>query len=189
MIRRARSIVAFLAVGGALALGACVLAEPPTTLPTLPDLRPTIVRGSVVPTASAVLLTWPETFIVPVELIDPRATIVYATFVDFNAVANTGFDTQASSQYEESTTNGNIRLLRIPISVPSSDKCHLVEIVVAKNLNTSSATTAHAPLEPGGDIVSWFYNPSGDLDGCPSVDAGIMQGVDAGDGGDGGDGG
>ncbi len=180
-----RSIGALLAVGGVV--GACVLAEPATNLPTLPDLRPTIVRGSVVPTASAVLATWPAKFIVPVELIDPRETIVWAAFVDYNSVANSGFDSFSRSTYEASSTSDNIRLLQIPITQPSSDKCHLVEVVVAKNLNTSFAQTAHTPLEPGGDIVSWFYNPSGDLDGCPSVDAGFAPvadaGADAGDGG------
>ena len=42
-----------------------------------------------------------------------------------------------------------------------------------------------APLEPGGDIVTWFYSPSGDLAGCPVLDAGIEPiAPDAGDGGD-----
>jgi len=184
MIRRARSIVAFLAVGGVV--GACVLADPATTLPTLPDLRPTIVRGSVVPTASAVLVTWPQKFIVPVELIDPRATITYATFVDYNSLCTSCFESVTQSEYELASTVGNIRTLEVLITQPSSDKCHLIEVVVAKNLDQRSAQSAHNPLEPGGDIVSWFYNPSGDLDGCPSVDAGIPPVVDAGDAGDGG---
>ena len=175
---RARSIGALLAVGGVV--GACVLAEPATNLPTLPDLRPTIVRASVVPTASAVLLTWPGKFIVPVELIDPRETILWASFVDYNSITPAGYDNNGSSPYEAASALGNIRLLQIPITEPSSDKCHLVEIVVAKNLDVRSEVGAHTPLEPGGDIVSWFYNPSGDLDGCPSVDAGIAPG-DAGD--------
>lgn len=184
MIRRFRSIMAFFAVGGVV--GACVLAEPPTTLVTLPDLRPTIVRGSVVPTASAVLVTWPAKFIVPVELIDSRVTITYATFVDYNSLCSSCVESVKTSEDEAASTNGNIRTLEVLITQPSSDKCHLVEIVVAKNLDSRSAQSAHTPLEPGGDIVSWFYNPSGDLDGCPSVDAGIAPLVDAGDAGDGG---
>ena len=32
---------------------------------------------------------------------------------------------------------------------------------------------AHTPAEPGGDIATWFYNPNGDLGGCPALDAGI----------------
>lgn len=181
MLRRRLSTLAAL---GALSgiVGACVLAEPPTDLPALPDLPATIVRASVVPTASAVLLTWPSRFIVPVQIIDPRSTIRYAAFVDYNSHDGLGLVQAATSEFGQSLQDGNIRLLEIQMNRPSDDRCHLVEIIVARNLVTTNGQQAHNPLEPGGDIVSWFYNPSGDLAGCPSVDAGISA-VDAGDGG------
>lgn len=183
MRRRLGILAAISAVSGVV--GACVLAEPATDLPALPDLRPTIVRASVVPTASAVLLTWPSRFIVPVQIVDPRVTISYAAFVDYNSHGALGFAGSGTSEFGQSIQDGNIRMLEIQIARPSDDRCHLVEIIVARNLLYSNAQQAHTPLDPGGDIVSWFYNPSGDLAGCPSVDAGISPATDAGsDGGD-----
>lgn len=182
MRRRVGTLAAIAAVSGVV--GACVLAEPATDLPALPDLRPTIVRASVVPTASAVLLTWPQRFIVPVEIIDARVTLIVATFVDYNSQSAVGLDSVTTDEYGRSAQSGNIRTIEVEINRPSDDRCHLVEIIVARNLNTATVQNAHTPLDPGGDIVSWFYNPSGNLDGCPSVDAGISP-VDAGD--DGGD--
>ena len=43
-------------------------------------------------------------------------------------------------------------------------------------------------LGPGGDAVSWTYNPRGDTTGCPLLDSGIIVvpqdgGADGGDGG------
>ena len=50
------------------AAGGCVLVEPPADLPASPPTRPTILHGSVVPSTSAVLGTFPAKFIVPVEI-------------------------------------------------------------------------------------------------------------------------
>lgn len=182
MTGRLRSIGALFALLPLGVVGACVLAEPATELPTLPDIRPTIVRASVVPSASAVLITWPSKFVVPVQLIDARETITWAAFVDYNASTGDGFDSFAPSEAQPGAASDTTRILEIPITRPSDDRCHVVEVVVAKNLNTTSARNAHTPLEPGGDIVSWFYNPSGDLGGCPVVDAGVASdaGTDSG---------
>ena len=61
----------------------------------------------------------------------------------------------------------------------------MIEVVVALRFAGQDGIGAHAPLEPGGDIVTWFYSPSGDLAGCPVLDAGIEPiAPDAGDGGD-----
>lgn len=152
----------------------CVIADPPGDLPQLPPMRPTIVRASVVPPPSKVLGRWPERFIVPVELADPRATLWWSAFVDYNPDTGFGLDgLPTKSTYEPGTTQGRVRILEIPIGAPSTDRCHVVEVVVALNLNTRDAKNAHTPDEPGGDIVSWFYSPSGDLAGCPVLDAGI----------------
>jgi hypothetical protein len=152
---------------------ACVIADPPTDLPTLPPMRPTIRRASVVPPTSAVLGRWPAKFIVPVEVSDPRVDIAWATFVDYNPFNGQGYISDGVSRRAPSA-NGNIRTLELPIPMPSLDRCHVVEIVVALRLNTFNGQTAHTPEEPpGGDIVSWFFNPSGDLAGCPVLDAGL----------------
>lgn len=172
--------------GGALAFVAgamvvsCVIAEPATDLPSVPVMRPIILRGSVVPSVSAVLGRWPKSFIVPVELVDPRVTFLYSAFVDFNDApgAPSGLDGPAQeSQYEVATTQGRVRTIEVPIVEPPSGGCHVVEIVVAYRFE--DPTRPHTPAEPGGDSVQWFYSPGGDLAGCPVLDAGIEP-LDAG---------
>lgn len=171
------SLTSLVTVG--LLVEACVIADPPTDFPELPAMRPTIVRASVVPTPSRVIGRWPDRFIVPVELADPRATIWWSAFVDYNPDTGVGLDGQPTqSDYESTSTLGRIRILEIPISTPTPpalDRCHVIEVVVALNLNTSDPKNAHTPLEPGGDIVTWFFNPSGDLAGCPTLDAGLPE--------------
>jgi hypothetical protein len=155
----------------------CVIAEPPLDLPRLPPMRPVIVRGSVVPQVSAVLARWPQQrkFIVPVELVDPRATIFYSAFVDYNPATGDGLEGRpTASPYEAETTQGAVRTLEVLITEPSPDRCHVVEIVVALQFSSSlERRLAHTPLEPGGDSVSWFYSPGGDLAGCPTLDSGL----------------
>jgi hypothetical protein len=163
----------------AVLVDACVIADPPTDLPRPSERRPTIVRASAVPSTSAVLGTWPTTFIVPVELSDPLAKITWATFVDYNPVTGEGFMGSETSTYEPASTKGNIRILEIPITMPSLDRCHVVEVIVALRLNTRDRRNAHTPEEPGGDSVSWFFSPSGDLAGCPVLDAGLMPVIDS----------
>lgn len=176
--RARRTVVAASAVLSLALVVACVIADPPSDLPQLPEMRPTILRASVVPSSSAVLGRWPSKFIVPVELSDPLAEISWASFVDYNSVTGEGFDQTQTSRYEPSSTNGRIRTLEIPITMPSLDRCHVVEIIVALRLNTSDPRNAHTPQEPGGDSVSWFFSPSGDLAGCPVLDAGLEPVVD-----------
>lgn len=177
-ILRVVAIVAALAVGAVL-VGACVIADPPTPLPQLPEMRPTIIRASVVPPTTSVLGRWPSKFIVPVELSDAKSTLYWATFVDYNPATREGLDQRGESTYEPSSTQGRIRTLELPISMPSLDRCHVVEVVVALTLNTSDPRTAHTFEEPpGGDIATWFFSPSGDLSGCPILDAGLAPVVD-----------
>jgi len=178
--RRIPRVVATVAalVTTCVLVDACVIADPPTPLPQLGEMRPAIVRASVVPSTTSVLGSWPSKFIVPVELANPKADLFWASFVDYNPATGEGIDNNDVSTYEPSSTQGRIRTLEIPISMPSLDRCHVVEIVVALRLNTSSTQTAHTPEPPGGDIVSWFFNPSGDLAGCPVLDAGLVPIVD-----------
>jgi hypothetical protein len=174
----------FVALPLAAALGAssCVLASPSGDLPTLPTSRPTIVHPSVVPSTSGVLARFPATFLVPVELVDPSAPFAYATFVDYNP--DTGeaayVDGPVVSAYQASNTHERTRLLEIAIPPPLDlGRCHVIEVVVALTLRAFDSKTKHTPDEPGGDLVTWFYNPSGDVGGCPSLDAGITLSSDA----------
>lgn len=181
---RRRYVVGALFVSLATALiVSCVIAEPPSDLPQLPETRPTILRGSVVPSANAILGRWPQKFTVPVELIDPRVTFQYSVFIDYNPATGEGLEAgfPASSEFERGTQDGRVRTLEIPISTPALDRCHTIEVIVALRLNTTDSRNAHTPLPPGGDSVTWFFSPSGDLSGCPVLDAGIAPPEPVGD--------
>ena len=180
-MRRARWA---LPIAIASAVTACIIAEPPSDPPRLPTTRPTIVRGSVFPPASTIISRWPGTFIVPVELSDPTVSFDYAVWVDFNAATGEGLvDFRTSSPVE---SNSRIRSLQVSIGAPTDDRCHVIEVLVALQFEGRRLTGAHAPLPPGGDVVSWIYNPNGDTTGCPRLDAGIQL-VSQDAGGDGGD--
>jgi hypothetical protein len=193
--RKVRRIAALSAVGGVclvvvLAQDACVLAAPSGDLPRPPDSRPTIVHSSLVPTTSAVLTAFPTTFSVPVELSDPTQTFVYAAFIDYNPLTGEGLVDipRESPPILAAGTAGRIRMTQVVIPAPTDlASCHKIEIVVALRLNARDGKNAHTPDEPGGDIATWFYNPGGDLAGCPSLDAGIEASiVDATEAGEGG---
>jgi len=181
---RPRTLAVSFAAALILVTAACIVTDPPNDLPRLPETRPTIVRGSVVPSASSVIGTWPDLFIVPVELSNPRADFVYAAFIDFSPLPPISAQSLESSRYEAANTTGRIRRVQIVLAPPADlDRCHTIEVVVALGFTQN----VHTPAEPGGDTVSWFYSPTGDLSGCPvlnpNLDAGQRDGGDAGDGG------
>ena len=163
----------------------CVLAEPPGELRRIPESRPTIVHASLVPSTSAVLTRFPSTFIVPVELADPNVEFSYSEFIDYNPLTGEGLvEAPRRSVYEASNntsnTIGRTRTLTIAIPPPlETDRCHTIEVVVALRLKSETdPKNAHTPDERGGDIATWFYNPNGDLGGCPTLDAGIDASTD-----------
>ena len=184
-------------VAAVVAQDACVLAEPSGELPRLPAARPQIVHASVVPTTSKVLTNFPSSlqFIVPVELADRTSDVVYVAFVDYNPLTGEGLvDKPRTSQFsasnsEGSTTEGRTRILTVPIPKPvDSNRCHVIEIIVALRLKAETdSKNAHTPDEPGGDVATWFYNPTGDLGACPTLtlDAGVdaASSPEAGEGG------
>jgi hypothetical protein len=193
--RRILSAVPAVAVVGVcmttlLVQDACILAEPSGELPRIPESRPTIVHASVVPSTSAVLTRFPSTFIVPVELADPNVEFVYAAFIDYNPLTGDGLVEEPRHSVFEASNNsantvGRTRTLTIAVPAPPElDRCHTIEVVVALHLASDTDLTGdpklrHTPLAPGGDVATWFYNPNGDLAGCPTLDAGIDAGMDA----------
>lgn len=166
-------------VATALTTDACVIADPPTDLPRLAEMRPTIVRASVVPSMSGVLGRWPGSFYVPVEVSDPLVNLRWASFIDYDPVTGDGYVTDGTSTPEQSPADGRVRKLRVDIRDPGDNGCHIVEIVVALNLDASDTKRAHTPQAPGGDTAMWLFNLSGDFSGCPIRDAGISPVVEA----------
>lgn len=181
--KRIVAVASLLAACGLLVAGqdACILAASSGELPRIPEGRPTVWHASVVPSTSLVLTRWPREFIVPVELADPTSTVVFASFVDFNPATGEGLDAVRRSLFEAANTQGRIRTLTVPITEPADlDQCHVIEVIVALRLKAETEPkNAHTPEEPGGDVATWFYNPNGDLGGCPALDAGIDAPIDA----------
>lgn len=183
-LRLRKSVFAVVVVTGCTC--ACVLAEPVSDLPRPAQARPTVVRPSVVPSANLVLGSFPDKFIVPVELADPTVTFQWAAFVDFDSTGDSSLQLFGDSFFETATLSGRTRVLEIPIPAPSDlHRCHVIEVFVALELeSTTSARGAHSPKQggPGGDGVTWFFSPAGDLAGCPTlvIDAGVDGRTEAG---------
>jgi hypothetical protein len=170
-----------------VAQDACILAQPSGELPRIPETRPTILHASTVPSETSVVTHWPQTFIVPVELIDPTVRFAYAAFIDFDALNNDGLVLVSHSDFVQANAVEGTRTLTVSMPEPDLGRCHKVEIVVALRLaSEDDAKHSHTPAEPGGDIATWFYNPNGDLGGCPALDAGIDASFDAADASEGG---
>jgi hypothetical protein len=151
---------------------ACI-PEPPPDLPDLPRARPTILRASVVPPASAVLGSFPSKFIVPVELADPTESFLSVAYIHYNPLTGSGRQGRAEeSRFERSNTVGRVRTIDVVLSPPAPDRCHVIDVIVARRFEDEARP--RRPVDPpGGDIVTWFYSPSGTLAGCPSLDAGF----------------
>ena len=164
-----------------VAQDACILAQPSGQVLRIPETRPTILHASTVPSETSVLTRWPQTFVVPVELLDPTVRIAYAGFIDFDSFRNDGLVVSPShSDFEQANTVGGTRTIAVAMPEPDPGRCHKVEIVVALRLaSEDDAKHSHTPDAPGGDIATWFYNPTGNPAGCPSLDAGIEALVDA----------
>jgi hypothetical protein len=186
----AASLAVALAVT-ASGVSACLVVEPPGDLPTTPVRRPTIRRSEASPVASFVLGAWPESFLVPVELVDASQTFQWRVFVDYDPedrrVEPAVFGASAPNLADR---NGNVRLVRATVPAPTDNgRCHVIEfLVAARFLGDLEGRTAHTPAAPGGDSIVWFYSPGGDLSGCPVYSAAIDAGTDASDAGTGGDG-
>jgi hypothetical protein len=176
------SVLALVAVASvSMANGAgCILADPPADLPSSPQARPTILHGSVVPSPTSVLGTFPDKFVIPIEFADPTASFQWSSFVDYNPAGNREGFRASASVAGAPPGSPRVRTLEVVITPPpETDRCHVIDVVVGLSLDTA---TARVPEPPGGDIVTWFYSPGGDLAGCPSLDGGVEASIDA-DGG------
>lgn len=156
---------------------ACLIAEPAVDLPRAPATAPHIVRASVVPAPVFVLGTFPATLKIPVELSDPTASFEWSSFIDYDPTNGEGFVERRTSVVDPESLRGRIRTLSIDLPAPVDDQCHVIEVVVALGLQTGSNINAHTPDSRGGDSVTWFYSPGGDLRGCPTLDAGLLDGA------------
>lgn len=161
---------------------ACIIAEPIAELPKSTSFRPTIVRGSVVPTATGVLASFPRQFLVPVELVDPSVDFEWRMFIDYDEKSGAGKVASGSSSYNPASDRGGIRVIAASPAQPTDLlRCHVIEFIVARTFGDNTGTTgdrrqAHTPTSEsgGGDSVIWIYSPTGDWSGCPMTDAGVL---------------
>jgi hypothetical protein len=168
MGRRARATVVVVVAGLAATIGvaACVLADPPAQIPVPPIQRPEIERELCSPGVTQILETWPTEFDVPIQAFDTTSSIQWQAFLDYDVTQSHPI---ARGQLDaDPAQDAGVRLLnaRLP-APPMLQDCHIVEILVAR-----SFPDIHTPDTYGGDSVTWFYSPTGSLDGCPVYDAG-----------------
>ena len=103
---RLRERGAVLVAGVALsAIASCILADPAPELPKPASLRPTIVKGSVSPSASEPIGDLPVEFLVPVELADPTRPFEWKVFVDFRNITDEHYVSSVNTFYDDRGTD------------------------------------------------------------------------------------
>ena len=152
----------------AVSAPACVLADPPATLPVVADEGPVIITPSTTP-AAGLLLIWPpsETFIIPVQLQDPTRAIQWKVFLDYNAnnPSQTTYVAPGTTNADTVITQEGVLELQISDVFPPLDPgCHTLTVVVAYGWLPGNA---NVPDPPGGSSVQWIYR-------CNLYDAGSL---------------
>jgi hypothetical protein len=164
--RRALGIVATTLVVPAVA---CELADPPASVPPTPLAPPEIDHELVVPPVTAILAAWPEEFDVPILVLDPSVTVEWEAFVDYDPLSGgQPYVPLGEVGPGQDVDDAGERVLVAHIPPPADlTSCHTLEILVALGFDEN-----HTPNSVGGDSVTWFYSPTGSLDGCPIFEAG-----------------
>ncbi len=155
---------------------ACVLADPPASVPATPLVPPEIDHELVVPPVTSILMAWPVEgeFDVPILVLDPSSTIEWRAFIDYDPIAGSSFVAQGEIGPGQAADDAGERLLTAHIAPPADlNACHTLEILVAFGFDEN-----HTPDSVGGDSVTWFYSPTGSLEGCPIFEAGAPDSGD-----------
>jgi hypothetical protein len=148
-------------------VAACVLADPPPTLPVVPEGRPAIITDSVTPPVG-VITSWPTAFFVPVTVLDPTQSLQWYAFEDFTSQSQWGTPSGYGPTYPaDGSTLFTVTARNV--QVPVGPGCHRVAIVVAYAFGQG-----YVPEAPGGDLAEWLYAPSGDRGDCAGYDAGKL---------------
>src|SRR5262249_36221248 len=128
--RSSRHLPRIVALAALASATACILADPGADVPRPAPQRPHIIRASVVPPSGAVLGTFPQKFIIPVELSDPTLSFHYAAFVDYDQNRDEGLvpSTCGENAFETAGLSGQPRVVEISIPAPQDlDRCHVIE--------------------------------------------------------------
>jgi hypothetical protein len=170
-----------------LACAACLLPMPPEPA-QLPDLPPSILGGGVRPPAGRVLTQPLGDLVVPVQLVDPSVSFEWKLYVDYDTGVLPSDPEGLAGLVAQDTVlpdGERVREIRIPLSQVSdriglsANGCSVIEVIVARSFLGRRARDGHTPAPPGGDTITWFYNPKGITEGCKVQDV-PTQPVDAG---------
>jgi hypothetical protein len=162
-------------------LGACVLADPPATLPLVPTGPPVIQSASVVPSPNTpTLVEWPGggTFVLPVLLPDPTRVVLWKAFINEAPFVSNPGSTYAGMQPQNTANSLNITTIDAPVGRPTGPGCFTVTIVVAYAWASDDPA---APDAEGGSFARWYYTPNG---ACLGYDAGALADATFPDAGD-----
>ena len=181
-----------LLVMSGVAILACVLADPPVIEQPPPASRPLIIHDSVTPRLDQKLLAPPNAaagiaFDVPV-LADPTTKLAWAVFEDLDTTAPNApilhsLPDDAGLQGLP-IIDGGEAIRNIGFSLLASNGvdfsgCHKITFIVGTGFNSNASTQ---PLDPpGGDSVTWWYEPVSDCsfyDAAPPTDAAASDGAD-----------
>ncbi len=152
----------------------CVIATPPPDIPALPN-RPAILHNDVVPPPSRVLASWPDTLVVPVQLVDSEATFEWRVYVDYDPhFGHAGTPPHVDGVSAPQAVGGAVRQLSIALDPGAIlidslvSTCHIIELIVAPKF---ASNVEHTP-EGEGDSVVWFLSSGNDLSACVRYSAG-----------------
>ena len=84
ILRAASALAAVCGCAAAASVIASCIATDPPALPVLPPRRPLIIQTD--PPVGVVLTRFPRPVVVTVELVDPKASLAYRAFVDYEPV-------------------------------------------------------------------------------------------------------
>jgi hypothetical protein len=165
--------VAVLAAAGMAGFVACVIADPPAALPTVPPSPPEILRESVAPPVTSILRAWPSVFTIPIQ-VDPTVTVDWEYFVDYDPQSGSFAESRAGQIDPGDGPDADVRILEISEIAPPVAGCHTIEVLVAPNFDYN-----HTP-NGQGDSVTWFYTSDDLSNGCQvyAGDAGADAGLD-----------
>lgn len=168
------------AAAASVGLAACLLADPGPTLPRPQDYPPFIETANVQPGEGVIVTTLPLNFSVPIIQVDTTKTYQWEVFIDYDPIMGSVVARSGSGTSDDKA----IPFQLVPGDV-TGEGCHTIQFIVAYGFGTEG-TGLHTPVAPGGNSVTWFYSPGGDLAGCPAfsgeVDAAFPDaGSDAGE--------
>jgi hypothetical protein len=173
--------VAIIALSSSAAVIACVLADPPPIVTPAPQEPPRILVDSVTPPPGQIVKTIPpctnltDCFVVPVA-VDLNASIKWRVFIDLDPTTAPqvfyGGDNDGGVLAVAPDAGAGIRTISFnpqAITTFTASDCHVITFVVAYDFFPEDFAK---PLPPGGDTVTWFYQPTQD---CTFYDAGFFD--------------